>query len=41
MKTLKALYDNIGLPRLIIALFFVLLVVASLLLGFFTSSLVQ
>ncbi|HBO34026.1 MAG TPA: ABC transporter [Anaerolineaceae bacterium] len=39
MKTLKALYDNIGLPRLIIALFFVLLVVASLLLGFSPAAL--
>lgn len=39
MKNLKTLYENIGLPRLIIALFFILLVVASLLLGFSPAAL--
>ncbi|MCK9246974.1 MAG: hypothetical protein M0P11_08505 [Anaerolineaceae bacterium] len=34
MKTLKNFYESFGLPRLIIAGFFILLVVASILLGF-------
>ena len=34
MKTLKKIYDDIGLPRLIIGLFFVFLVVTSIGLGF-------
>ncbi len=34
MKTLKNIYENIGLPRLIIGLFFIFLVVTSIVLGF-------
>ena len=34
MKTLKKIYDDIGLPRLIIGLFFIFLVVTSIGLGF-------
>ncbi len=33
MKALKTFYDNIGLPRLIIGLFFISLLIASILLG--------
>jgi simple sugar transport system permease protein len=38
MKSLKNLYENIGLPRLIIGLFFVFLVVTSIALGFSPSA---
>ena len=34
MKKIKTIFDNIGLPRLIIGLFFVGLVITSLVLGF-------
>lgn len=34
MKAIKTVYENIGLPRLIIGLFFIFLVVASIALGF-------
>ncbi len=39
MKTLKNIYDNIGLPRLIIGLFFIFLVVTSIVLGFSPAAL--
>ena len=41
MKTLKTFYDNIGLPRLIIGVFFILLVISSILLGFSPAALVS
>jgi len=39
MKTLKNVYDNLGLPRLIIGLFFICLVVVSIILGFSPAAL--
>ena len=34
MKKLKTIIDNVGLPRLIIGLFFILLLITSLAVGF-------
>jgi simple sugar transport system permease protein len=41
MKNLKNTYENIGLPRLIIGLFFIFLVVVSIVLGFSPASLLS
>ncbi len=38
MKTIKTIYENIGLPRLIIGLFFIFLIVASIALGFSSAA---